>query len=195
MRILQVLFCLLWSLTAYAGGPGDKQIFGLHEKVSIPELGITLPAKLDTGAQTASLSARYIKVFERDGEKMVEFDLAVNRQERERWGIRHDQWDDVQLPLSRHVRIKRRADSLDAQERDYSRRPVVTLTLCMGGHLARVDVNLTDRSDFRYPLLIGADALRALKAVVDPAQTMAMAAPACQSVKLKNQTKEAAKAQ
>ncbi|EKF76147.1 hypothetical protein A11A3_01595 [Alcanivorax hongdengensis A-11-3] len=195
MRFGLALFMLVWPLLGLAGEANSKRIYGLQEKVHIHELGIDLPAKLDTGAESASLSARYIKVFERDGVKMVEFDLAVSHADREKWGITQDQWDDVQLPLSKHVRIKRRAESLAGEETDYSRRPVVALTLCMGGHRATVDVNLTDRSDFQYPLLVGAEALRALDAVVDPSQSMTAASPSCDRGNADNNTKEAAEAQ
>jgi hypothetical protein len=40
-------------------------------------------------------------------------------------------------------------------------------------------VNLTDRSHFNYPLLIGASALRDFDAAVDPAERYSVARPQC----------------
>ena len=168
MRTFLALLLVLAPLVVVADDSSGKMIYGLHEKVHIKELGITVPAKLDTGADSASLSARYIRTFEQDGVEMVEFDLSIDRDDREDWGITAEQWDDVELPLSGHVRIKRRAESVSPGERDYSRRPVVTLTVCMGNRQEQIEVNLTDRSEFRYPLLVGSEALQGLGALVDP---------------------------
>ncbi len=167
------------SFAAQAQEPTSKVIYGLNEHVQLRELGVTVPAKLDTGAESASLSARHIRVFERDGVDMVEFDLALMKQDREAMGIKREQWDDIQLPLVGHVRIKRLAESLVEEERGYNRRPMVMLTVCMGRRAEQIEVNLTDRSDFSYPLLIGADALKRLGAVVDPSLVMTAGHPRC----------------
>lgn len=170
--------------TTAAGAVADgavtgKTIFGVHEKVHIKELGITLPAKLDTGAESASLSATSIRRFEENGRPMVEFDVALSKADREKWGISKGALNDIRLPLDGHVRIKRRAESRDEGEQSYSRRPIVELTLCVGGRKATVAVNLTDRSHFRYPLLVGSDALRALGAMIDPSVSMGSGSPQC----------------
>jgi len=196
MRIpLVLLGALVPAVTLSEVSPANKRIYGLHESVHIRELGITVPAKLDTGADSASLSARYIKTFERDGVKMVEFDIAISRDDREEWGISQSQWDDVELPLAGHVRIKRRAESVQDGERDFSRRPMVALTVCVGNRLQKIDVNLTDRSEFRYPLLIGADALRGLGALVDPSLSHSVGKPRCREDQEDELTMEAAGAQ
>ncbi len=165
--------------TASPSTASRKTIFGVHEKVHIKELGITLPAKLDTGAESASLSATSIRRFEENDRPMVEFDVALSKAEREKWGIDKDALKNIRLPLDGHVRIKRRAESRDHGEQSYSRRPVVELTLCVGGRRATVAVNLTDRSHFRYPLLVGSDALRVLGAVIDPSVSMGSGNPRC----------------
>ena len=200
MRTFLALLLVLAPLVVVADDSSGKMIYGLHEKVHIKEWGITVPAKLDTGADSASLSARYIRTFEQDGVEMVEFDLSIDRDDREDWGINAEQWDDVELPLSGHVRIKRRAESVSPGERDYSRRPVVTLTVCMGNRQEQIEVNLTDRSEFRYPLLMGSEALQGLGALVDPSLSMAVGEPGCQAnsedkvVESDDETMEAAEA-
>lgn len=185
------------ALLARAEVPGSKVIYGLNEHVQLRELGVTVPAKLDTGAESASLSARHIKIFEQNGVDMVEFDLALMPQDREVLGIQREQWDDIQLPLVGHVRIKRLAESLVEEERGYNRRPMVMLTVCMGRRAEQIEVNLTDRSDFSYPLLIGSDALKRLGAVVDPSLVMTAGQPRCtlQVDDQLDETTEAAEAQ
>ena len=50
-----------------ASHAAETAIYGLNENVEIPEFGLEIAAKLDTGAQTASLSARDIERFKKDG--------------------------------------------------------------------------------------------------------------------------------
>jgi len=62
---------------------------------------------------------------------------------------------------------------------DVAERPVVEMQLCIGDQLRETEVNLTDRSHFRYPLLIGATAIRDLEAAIDPAQKYTAGRPTC----------------
>ena len=50
-----------------------------------------------------------------------------------------------------------------------------------GKALRTIEVNLTDRSAFQYPLLIGSEALKRLDAVVDPSLKYAAGKPGCTS--------------
>ena len=56
---------------------------------------------------------------------------------------------------------------------------MIRLPLCLGDELRTVEVNLTDRGRFIYPLLLGRKALARL-AVVDPARTF-VREPRCQA--------------
>jgi hypothetical protein len=49
----------------------------------------------------------------------------------------------------------------------------------MGSALRNIEVNLTDRSAFQYPLLIGSEALKHFDALVDPSLKYAAGKPAC----------------
>lgn len=166
LRLL--LLCALASpLLAQAD---EKTIYGLNEHVALPEFGLEVPAKLDTGAQTASLSARDIERFKRDGKPWVRFYLAIDEA--------HNR--PIELPLQRISKIKRRAGDFDPEEeKTYTPRPVVELDLCMGEAKRSIEVNLTDRSAFQYPLLIGSDALTRFEALVDPSLKYAAGKPGC----------------
>ncbi|WP_295475064.1 ATP-dependent zinc protease [uncultured Pseudomonas sp.] len=161
------LFALLLSLSAWAD---DRSVYGLHEYVRLPEIDLEVPAKLDTGAHTASLSARDIEYFTRNGQRWVRFYLAIDKAH----------GHPIERPLLRVGQIKRRADDLGANaKQQYSARPVIDLDVCLGEELLRLEVNLTDRSAFQFPLLIGADALKRFNAMVDPSLKYAAGKPAC----------------
>ena len=153
--------------------PARKAVYGLNEYARINDLDIELAAKLDTGAKTASLSARDIKRFKRDGETWVRFYLATDTADSQ----------PIEKPLARISKIKRRHGDYDPDEgKAYTARPVIELELCMGKALRTIEVNLTDRSAFQYPLLIGSDALKRFGALVDPSLKYAAGKPGCQPV-------------
>ncbi|TBU91287.1 ATP-dependent zinc protease [Stutzerimonas kirkiae] len=165
-------YALLLSLLVapFAHAAAEKNIYGLNERVALPDFDLEVSAKLDTGAQTASLSARDIERFKRNGESWVRFYLAVDE------AHAHP----IERPMARVSRIKRRAGDFDPEEeKTYTARPVIELNLCMGKTLRTVEVNLTDRSAFQYPLLIGSDALTRFGALVDPSLTNAVGKPDC----------------
>lgn len=168
-RLLPLLLGGLFICTPVTSSPhADKRIFGLHEHVHIRDLGVDLKAKLDTGATTSSLSAQNIKRFKRDGESWVRFQLA--------WEGAPEQM--YELPLARVSRIKRRADDFDPEEeKTYSARPVIQVQLHMGDRQQLIEVNLTDRSAFKYPFLLGARGLKGLGAVVDPSLSLTAGKP------------------
>ncbi|EJO95909.1 hypothetical protein A471_00930 [Ectopseudomonas mendocina DLHK] len=162
--------CLCLLSLSFPGLALGKSIYGLNEYIHIEELDVLVAAKLDTGAKTASLSARDIKRFKRNGETWVRFVLAVDDS--------HEHT--VERPLSRISKIKRRAGDFDPEEgKTYTARPVIDLELCMGQTLRTIEVNLTDRSAFQYPLLIGSEALKDFEAMVDPSLKYAAGKPGC----------------
>ena len=169
MKCFPLLLAAALSLPALADAQPD--LYGRYELVKLPALGKTLKAKLDTGAMTASLSAKDIEPFKREGEDWVRFRLAV------------DGADDTlyEHPLIRIAEIKKRAEEGDdaRQKAAFSRRPVIEMPICLGDEERTIEVNLTDRSTFSYPLLIGARAMRDLGAAVDPAERYTRERPQC----------------
>ena len=84
----------------------EKPVFGLNEYAQLAGLNLEVAAKLDTGAKTASLSARDITRFKRDGETWVRFYLAIDDA--------HEH--PIEKPLARISKIKRRAGDIDPDE-------------------------------------------------------------------------------
>ena len=167
-NIVALFMCLvaLPSMTT----ANEKNIYGLNEHVYIADLDMHMAAKLDTGAKTASLSARDIEHFKRDGKAWVRFYLALDEAHERAF----------ELPLARISRIKRRSGDYDPEEdKSYTPRPVVNMTVCMGHTLKTIEINLTDRSTFQYPFLLGSKALKKFAALVDPSLKYSVGKPQC----------------
>lgn len=167
----RVLF--LAGLLAFPAFAAQPTLYGRYEHIKIEEIGKTLPAKMDTGAMTASLSARDIEQFRRDGEDWVRFRLAVA-------GADDTLYEQPLLGISR---IKTRAEeaggSASRREPPRAERPIIGMQLCIGDQLREVEVNLTDRTHFSYPLLIGAETIRDLDAAIYPTEKYTAGQPAC----------------
>ncbi len=170
MKYALLLLAAVISMPTLADEQPD--LYGRYELIKLPALGQTLKAKMDTGAMTASLSAKDIEPFKRDGEDWVRFRLAVEGAEDTLY----------EHPLVRIAEIKKRAEEAGdsaSQEVAYSQRPVIEMPICLGDEERTIEVNLTDRSTFSYPLLIGASAMRDLGAAVNPAERYTRDRPQC----------------
>ena len=126
-----------------------RLVLGVRENAALPNLNLTMQAKLDTGAENSSVDARNIQLFERDGKKWVKFDLHRTSK-----GV-----ITLELPMKSTIKIKR--PELQAIER-----PVVQMTITIGEITQSVPVSLTDRREYEAPLLIGRNFMQDL-AVID----------------------------
>ena len=160
----------LLSLMALPAFAADPTLYGRYENITVSDIGQTFKAKMDTGAYTASLSAKDIERFTRDGEQWVRFRLATEDADGKVY----------EHKVARISKIKNRAEEdSEGDSPETSSRPVVDLELCLGEVKRRVEVNLVDRSSFNYPLLIGAKALREFKAAINPAEKYTAGKPSC----------------
>jgi len=131
-----------------------KLVVGTSEWLYLTPPGHYLSARIDTGAETSSISARNIVRFERDGKRWVAFDLDTGTAEND---------IHLELPLKRNVRI--RQASFD----DIDRRPVVVFDVRIGSLVQPTEFTLADRSRMSHPVLIGRSFLKDV-AVVDVGQ-------------------------
>lgn len=122
---------------------GGMPVVGWRELVDLPDLGLAaIPAKIDTGARTSSLNGEVIEDFERDGQRFVRF--AVD------WdGERH-------LCEAVHVDIR----GITSSNGDTQRRYVIKTPLVIGNTRFRAEISLADRSEMKFPMLIGRSSLR-----------------------------------
>ncbi|MBA1231035.1 ATP-dependent zinc protease [Pseudomonas viridiflava] len=161
----------LLSLLALPVMAAEPTLYGRYENIKVMDVGQTFKAKMDTGALTASLSAKDIELFKRDGDDWVRFRLATKDADSKVY----------EHKVSRISKIKGRSEGDDEDDEtvDSAKRPVVDMELCLGNQKRTVEVNLVDRSHFNYPLLIGAKALREFDAAVNPARRYTADKPDC----------------
>lgn len=138
-----------------------KTIYGYVEKATLPDKSLTLKAKLDTGAKTASLHARHIRYIDVDGKPFVKFVVPTKS-------------GDIpfRLPHVGEVSIKARSGEIGGTriKNPFIKRPVVEVPIQLGEKVRTVRVNLANRKRFTYPLLLGRETLVAFDGLVDPAK-------------------------
>lgn len=149
-----LLMALGLSANAFA-----LHVYGYVEKVRLgPEKAI-VKAKLDTGAVSASLYALNVTVFKKDNEDWVSFDVPLENK------LLH-----LTKKLRYFVNIKPRHSEIKKYNTNKPlRRPVVGINLTLGSQTSDIDVNLANRKDFNYPLLLGRKALILFDVAVNPA--------------------------
>ncbi len=130
----------------------DKLVVGSMERVRITPPGIAVTARIDTGADSNSLSATNMVFLERDGEDWVRFELRTQ-----------DETYTVERKVRRFVRVFQQSDA------EGTRRPVVRLRVQLGRILGHFEFNLSDRTHLRHALILGRSLLTDL-VVVDVAQ-------------------------
>lgn len=137
-RYLFLITIICISLFSFFSIVEAKEVVGWIEKVRVYPGNLVLHAKLDTGADNCSLNAPHIEYFERKNEKWVRFE-AVNRE---------GNTVTLERKLVRTARVKRKGAK-------HQERPVVLLGICIGNIYKEVEVNLVDRSHYKYQMLIG----------------------------------------
>ena len=125
-------------LSSSPTGAQNKYIVGRVEEVRIFPGNLVLRAKLDTGARTSSLHAPRIKRFEKNGEAWVRFSVKNHR------GMEAT----IERRIVRQARIKQKNGEPEE-------RLVILLGVCLGTQYREVEVNLVDRAEFLYPMLVG----------------------------------------
>lgn len=133
-----LLMCLLSQVNA-----SDMVAAGWIEKAILYPGAITLHAKLDTGAKTTSINAPEPSLFERDDEPWVRFTIT-NKDNRS---------TTIEKRIIREAKIKRHFG-------DQQVRPVILLDICIGNVRKTEEVNLVDRSNLNYQLLVGRNFLK-----------------------------------
>ena len=150
---LSAVFMLTLTTSAWSDAL-DLQILGWIENAFLPDPGLALKAKLDTGAETSSLDARVLKKFRKAGKRWIRF-AVTDRDSGEEF-----------------VMVRERVRTIGVVQHDGSRqtRPVVMLEICIAGQLLKTEVSLIDRSEFNYALLLGRSALASF-ALIDAGST------------------------
>ena len=121
------------------------KVVGWRELVHLPELGLhAIPAKIDSGARTSSLHATILDEFERYGETFVRF------------AVDFDEPNVRQICEAVHIDWR----GVTSSNGETQRRRIIKTPLKIGRLTFRAEISLADRSDMRFPMLIGRSSLR-----------------------------------
>lgn len=154
---VSVILSLCWQSVIAS----EKQVSGWIENVSVGDPAVVFRAKIDTGAKHSSLHAGKYQLYDKQGVEWVRFTLKNKDGDT----LKVDQ------PVKRITQIKQKGN------RPNRRRPVVEMGVCLGNVYKKVEVNLADRSNFNYPMLVGRSYLQG-SFVVDSDQKYLLK-PAC----------------
>lgn len=155
---LRALFLICFLSFAATAQAQEKVVIGRVERAILQDYGIKMKARIDSGAGLTSVHAKIIEVKKSKSRKKAErivFELFDKKGKAYRDEKEVIEW----------VHIKRKGST------GFIKRPMVRMDICLGGKQIETRVNLADRSDFIYPLLIGRNTLKAGDFLIDPAQT------------------------
>ena len=117
-------------------------VIGRLEPIDFPEWELFgIEAKIDTGAYTSSLHCHHIEPFEKDGKPHVKFNLLDPS---------HDTYDDKLFKLPIHDTKLIKSSNGSTEERFIIKTKIKIL-----GDTLDIELSLADRSEMRYPVLIG----------------------------------------
>ena len=120
-----------------------KRIVGWKENAALPDLNVkNVIAKIDTGANLASIDAADIKIITKNNVKYVKFKVMK----------RNNTVRKASALLEGYKKIK-------SSNGDVEKRPYIKTTLLMDGISKRIDLTLTDRGPMEYTMLVGRKAL------------------------------------
>ncbi|HET9776075.1 MAG TPA: RimK/LysX family protein [Gemmatimonadaceae bacterium] len=139
-------------------------LLGWREWVALPELGIgSIRAKVDSGARSSCLHVRHQQVFASDdGATHVRFVLEH--------GV------DEALSQELVARVVDRREVTDSGGHRENRVFISTLLRLPGGQAWPIEINLTERHNLAFPMLLGRSALRR-RCLVDPARSWQLGTP------------------
>lgn len=154
--------CLL-IITFFASGQSalaaKKPVFGRVEYITILPEDVKIKAKMDTGAHMSSLHANDIKIYKKKNKEWVQFNLNHKV-------AAHDVI--IDRPVAGFIRIKKRY--VPGRGNEYSKRPYIKLSVCIGKKVKTLNVNLINRGHFVYPMILGKTAMEKYNILVDPSK-------------------------
>lgn len=156
--LLGLIFCL-GSLAGYAMNDHARITYGYIEKARLVDKDLTLSAKLDTGAETASLNALNIEKITVKGKPYLRFIVPSKA---------GDIPFECEYVGNVNIKVRAAEAKLSPLLKGTTQRPVVLMRVNLGDKERIIKVNLTNRQRFIYPLLLGRDAITAFNGQVDP---------------------------
>lgn len=119
----------------------DKVVIGWREWIDLPDWGLRLKAKIDTGAKSSSLDVVSVKRVEND----IHYTVRLSRKKSHTL--------DVVSPLHRMTTVK--SSNGQRQERYF-----VLLPIVLAGIRKNIEVSLACRKNMLHRMLLGREALQ-----------------------------------
>ena len=140
-----------------------RLVVGWREWLGLPELGVpAIRAKVDTGARSSALHVDTLETFLRDGREWVRFSLRPGGPE-----------DPAVGGCEAEVVDRRRVTDSGGHSTD---RIFIRTRLALAGLLLPVEINLCDRRNMLFPMLLGRTAM-AGRVLVDPDRSFVLGEP------------------
>jgi len=154
-------------------------VIGWREWISLPDLGVkAIKVKVDTGARSSSLHAIKQKIFERDGDKWVKFQINPMQ----------DNAEDKVNAEAKVIDFRSVRSSNGVSEM----RPVIKTKIQLLGQAWPIELTLSNRDEMGFRMLLGRQAFRE-KFFVDAGKSFYGGKPGGKARK-KNQAKKKPKA-
>lgn len=125
----------------------EKIIIGRLERVEFPDLHLSnIDAKIDTGAYSSSLHCHHIEKIEHKGKASVRFNLLDPE---------HPAYNEMEFILPIHDERRVRSSNGIIQDRIF-----ISTSMVLSNKTFRIELSLSDRSEMKYPVLLGRKFLR-----------------------------------
>lgn len=135
-----------------------KTTIGWEEWCSLPDIGLpAVKAKIDTGAKTSALHAYDIELFTKDGNDFVRFKIHPLQKNNK---LVHC----CEAPLADYRYV---TSSNGEREKRY----VIQTNLAFDHITVMAELTLTSRHNMAFRMLLGREAMRKAKFLVDPAKS------------------------
>lgn len=139
----------------------SKTLIGRSEWCSLPDLGLpAVKARIDTGARTSALHAFDIQIVKKEEKKFVRFKIH---------------------PLQHNSDLVRECEAPLIQQRDVissngerEKRCVIKTMFVFSGLSFPAEVTLTSRHKMQFRMLLGREALKRARFIVDPSKAFVL---------------------
>lgn len=136
----------------------QKTLIGWEEWCTFPNLSLpAIKAKIDTGAKTSCLHAFNLKTFTENGQKFVRFAIHPLQNNKKI----------VRVCTAPVVDYRFVTNSGGKREKRY----VIASDITMNEKTWRIEITLTQRDTMSFRMLLGREAMRKGKLIVDPAKS------------------------
>lgn len=134
----------------------EKPVLGWREWISLPELGLKVKAKVDTGARSSALHAYDIEYFKRRGETWVRFRVHPVQRDSSITVLAEAPLVDEKIvrPSSGHA----------------EHRPVIRTLLQLGDGAWPIEITLAQRDVMGFRMLLGRQSIKG-RHLVDPGRS------------------------